>query len=160
MCCAKQKIYITKLGLDCINDDAKSNKSESEIESRIRESEDSCQVKPHSKPWVVRLTINGVFVCGGTLIGKKTVVTAAHCYPHDVTTVIIGDHHRTGTDCDDGIENDENEQCIGVKFAEVHKKFDSKYSIVVMYFVLFLLKYIASGTLSLNHVSQIKRLVP
>ena len=137
MCCAKQKIYISKLGLDCINDDAKSNKSESEIESRIRESEDSCQVKPHSKPWVVRLTVNDQFICGGTLIGKKTAVTAAHCVYReyiDVTKVILGDHHRTGTDCYD---KNEKEQCLGVKVLEVHKKFNSKYSIVVMYFVLF-----------------------
>ena len=58
----------------------------------------------------------------------------------------MGDHHRTGTDCNDKGNDDEKEQCIGVKFVEVHKKYDSKYSIVViMYVVLFLLKYIVNS---------------
>ena len=97
-----------------------SNKSKSEIQSRIRESEDSCQVKAHSKPWIVRIIVADSSMCGGTLIGKKTVVTAAHCVSPrftNVTKVIIGDHHRTDTDCE-GIEN---EQCRNVTFIDVHK---------------------------------------
>uniref|UniRef100_A0A0A9WLD9 Plasma kallikrein n=1 Tax=Lygus hesperus TaxID=30085 RepID=A0A0A9WLD9_LYGHE len=30
-------------------------------------------------PWMVRILADGRFVCGGTLIGKQSVLTAAHC---------------------------------------------------------------------------------
>ena len=115
----------------------RSNKSKSEIESRIRESEDSCQVKAHSKPWVVRLIVavpGGIMQCGGTLIGTKTVVTAAHCVCKPYTnicnlekdiTLIMGDHHMTRTDCRDQITRPENEQCfIGVKSAQAYKEWN------------------------------------
>ena len=69
-------ICLIVLGLECEND---YGNSKSEMQNRIRESEDSCQVKPHSKPWIVRLKRGNRGLCGGTLIGAKTVITAAHC---------------------------------------------------------------------------------
>ena len=30
-------------------------------------------------PWQIRLEYNGAFYCGGSIINKKTVLTAAHC---------------------------------------------------------------------------------
>ncbi len=39
---------------------------------------------PHSWPWVVTIGFNGPratigHACGGTLINKRTIVTATHC---------------------------------------------------------------------------------
>ena len=69
---------------------------------RILESEYSCQVKPHSKPWIVNY--GG---CWGTLIGKRVVLTALHCTTFVGQWVSIGDHDKS--------TEEEGEQRIKIK---------------------------------------------
>ena len=49
----------------------------------------ACEVKPNSKPWVVRFSR-----CGGTLIAKNIVLTAKHCVPAIGNIAYLGDHSK------------------------------------------------------------------
>ncbi|XP_060784679.1 granzyme B-like [Neoarius graeffei] len=57
------------------------------------------EAKPHSRPYMVSVQINSVHMCGGMLIKKDYVLTAAHCVDNiecsgkDKLEVVLGAHN-------------------------------------------------------------------
>ena len=70
--------------MDCV-EDSKEKGSQSRIGGP-----NACEVKPNSKPWIVRFDKD----CGGTLIAKNVVLTAKHCVPVMGNIAYLGDHSK------------------------------------------------------------------
>merc|ERR1712048_126174 len=71
----------------------------------------------HSWPWQIGLHRYGRFMCGGSVVNSRWVVTAAHCiYRRSASefTVKLGDHNRNV---------DEGEQTIKVKRIIAHPRY-------------------------------------
>ncbi|OCT70840.1 hypothetical protein XELAEV_18037764mg [Xenopus laevis] len=64
---------------------------------------------PHSQPWQVYFTQNGLVFCGGSLITPRWIISAAHCYRAPKTLVAhLGDNDLTkeeGTEQHIQVEN-------------------------------------------------------
>ncbi|XP_051549117.1 granzyme-like protein 1 [Myxocyprinus asiaticus] len=74
------------------------------------------EAKPHSRPYMVSLQHNEKHTCGGFLLSKEFVMTAAHCFKERQNmTVMIGAH-----ECNSGSSR------MAVKFYHIHPGYDSK----------------------------------
>uniref|UniRef100_A0A3B3VP82 Granzyme 3, tandem duplicate 3 n=1 Tax=Poecilia latipinna TaxID=48699 RepID=A0A3B3VP82_9TELE len=74
--------------------------------------------KPHSRPYMASLQIQGHHVCGGMLIRKDYVLTAAHCKDcYKDITVVLGAHNIS--------KKEESQQRINVKKYHVHPQFEA-----------------------------------
>ncbi|MBN3272023.1 CFAD factor, partial [Polyodon spathula] len=85
------------------------------VDSRIINGQ---EVMPHSKPYMASLQIKGSHICGGFLVGKSFVMTAAHCFNRNMEmTVVLGAH-----DISDRIER---VQRVAVRFYHIYPGYDN-----------------------------------
>ena len=69
-------------------------------------------------PWQAAIWIKGSFKCGGTLVNRRFVITAAHCITSRNALdykVVFGDHNR--------LANENTEQIVGGRRVTVHPKY-------------------------------------
>ncbi|XP_035990206.1 mast cell protease 1A-like [Fundulus heteroclitus] len=90
--------------------------------------------KPHSKPYMASLQQNRVHICGGMLVRKDFVLTAAHCKPDQV---VLGAH--------DISKEEKSQQRIKVAKSYRHPNFKGKFDYDIM-----LLKLANNATLNKN----------
>ncbi|EDV19781.1 expressed hypothetical protein [Trichoplax adhaerens] len=77
---------------------------------------------PHSRPYQVALVRSGEFFCGGSLISKQYVITAAHCVvdriPNEKFEAILGAHNI--------LKEEESQQKIEIEKRIKHEKYSRK----------------------------------
>uniref|UniRef100_A0A3B4UE23 trypsin n=1 Tax=Seriola dumerili TaxID=41447 RepID=A0A3B4UE23_SERDU len=72
--------------------------------------------KPHSRPYMASLQVQGQHTCGGILIREDFVLTVAHCKNPQPMTVVLGAHNVTS-------KTEKSQQRIQVADYHPHPKF-------------------------------------
>ncbi|XP_029314242.1 granzyme F-like [Cottoperca gobio] len=80
--------------------------------------------KPHSRPYMASLQFYGKHSCGGILIRKDFVLTAAHCKDTQNMMVVLGAHDLS--------KKEKSQQCIEVAKYHPHPKFTGEYDYDIM----------------------------
>ncbi|XP_063785241.1 ovochymase-1 isoform X3 [Pseudophryne corroboree] len=102
------------------------------------------QAAAGEQPWTVSLQLNKRHICGGAIVEKKMVVTAAHCvYPVSEEkvkhmTVVAGEYDRNVMD--------PQQQNIPVSYVKVHPNYRSNGSMSYDIALVYLYKKIVLGT--------------
>ncbi|XP_062287538.1 mast cell protease 1A-like [Scomber scombrus] len=84
---------------------------------------DGKKVKPHSRPYMASLQVDGSHKCGGILIREDFVLTAAHCKLDEQMTVVLGAH--------DISKKEKSQQRIEVEY-HPHPKFTGEFDNDIM----------------------------
>nr|XP_054592789.1 mast cell protease 4-like [Nothobranchius furzeri] len=81
--------------------------------------------KPHSRPYMASLQIDDHHTCGGVLVRKDYVLTAAHCKNcYRDLTVVLGAHNIC--------KKEKSQQKIKVKKYQLHPKYTGKFDYDIM----------------------------
>ncbi|XP_045206198.2 chymotrypsin-1-like [Mercenaria mercenaria] len=73
-------------------------------------------------PWLIVLRYNGGFICGGTILNKDTILTAAHCVEEDPNQW-FGDYSIKAGDYQT-FKKESTEQIVRVQRVRVHNMYD------------------------------------
>jgi len=92
------QISVTCIGGSNVSTDCKCGVANSRTARRRILCESNCYSDKNEFPWQVVLSLNeGQGLCGGSIISKKEILTAAHCVDNknvQKMSVMVGDHNR------------------------------------------------------------------
>jgi chymotrypsin len=81
--------------------------------------------KPHSHPYQAGLLVtirSDLYRCGGSIIGSKTILTAAHCLEDSTKIIVILGAHNL----QDDLESTQQRQTVDASGYRIHKDYENR----------------------------------